>query len=113
MPVNVFFTGTVNVDETTYMFSPKVLDRAFTIEFDQVDLEGFTRGESHEGQSDLDLEPETSLRSKYRPPERRTGLNSARTAELHYKALLQLHKILQTEHSHFGYRVANENRPGL
>jgi 5-methylcytosine-specific restriction endonuclease McrBC GTP-binding regulatory subunit McrB len=31
IPSNVFFTGTVNVDETTYMFSPKVLDRAFTI----------------------------------------------------------------------------------
>ena len=108
VPVNVFFTGTVNVDETTYMFSPKVLDRAFTIEFDQVDLEGFTRGESHEGQSDLDLEPETSLRSKYRPPERQDWVEFSKTAELHHKALLQLHKILQTEHSHFGYRVANE-----
>ena len=41
VPGNVLFTGTVNVDETTYMFSPKVLDRAFTIEFDQVDLGGF------------------------------------------------------------------------
>jgi len=29
---NVFFIGTVNIDETTYMFSPKVLDRAFVIE---------------------------------------------------------------------------------
>jgi 5-methylcytosine-specific restriction endonuclease McrBC GTP-binding regulatory subunit McrB len=32
IPSNVFFTGTVNVDETTHMFSPKVLDRAFAIE---------------------------------------------------------------------------------
>lgn len=30
---NLFIIGTVNVDETTYMFSPKVLDRANTIEF--------------------------------------------------------------------------------
>ncbi len=30
---NVFIIGTVNVDETTYMFSPKVLDRANVIEF--------------------------------------------------------------------------------
>lgn len=29
---NIFFIGTVNIDETTYMFSPKVLDRAFVIE---------------------------------------------------------------------------------
>jgi 5-methylcytosine-specific restriction protein B len=32
-PRNVWVVGTVNVDETTYMFSPKVLDRANTFEF--------------------------------------------------------------------------------
>jgi hypothetical protein len=32
-PPNLFVIGTVNVDETTYMFSPKVLDRANVIEF--------------------------------------------------------------------------------
>ena len=33
LPPNLFVVGTVNVDETTYMFSPKVLDRANVIEF--------------------------------------------------------------------------------
>lgn len=33
IPDNLLIVGTVNVDETTYMFSPKVLDRANTIEF--------------------------------------------------------------------------------
>jgi 5-methylcytosine-specific restriction protein B len=33
LPRNVFIIGTVNVDETTYTFSPKVLDRANVIEF--------------------------------------------------------------------------------
>ncbi len=41
LPANLFIIGTVNVDETTYMFSPKVLDRANVIEFrataDQMD----------------------------------------------------------------------------
>lgn len=32
-PDNLFVIGTVNVDETTYMFSPKVLDRANVLEF--------------------------------------------------------------------------------
>ena len=32
-PSNLFIIGTVNIDETTNMFSPKVLDRANTIEF--------------------------------------------------------------------------------
>lgn len=31
-PSNLFVIGTVNIDETTYMFSPKVLDRANVIE---------------------------------------------------------------------------------
>ena len=33
LPKNIFIIGTVNIDETTYMFSPKVLDRANVIEF--------------------------------------------------------------------------------
>jgi len=32
LPRNLIVVGTVNVDETTYLFSPKVLDRAFTFE---------------------------------------------------------------------------------
>ena len=42
-PSNLFIIGTVNIDETTYMFSPKVLDRANTIEFrlTEKDLEEF------------------------------------------------------------------------
>lgn len=38
-PKNVFIIGTVNIDETTYMFSPKVLDRANVIEFRITDNE--------------------------------------------------------------------------
>lgn len=38
IPPNLFFTGTVNMDETTYRFSPKVLDRANTIEFTEIEL---------------------------------------------------------------------------
>jgi len=43
LPKNLFIIGTVNIDETTYMFSPKVLDRANTIEFrlTEKDLEDF------------------------------------------------------------------------
>ena len=33
LPPNLFIVGTINVDETTYMFSPKVLDRSSVIEF--------------------------------------------------------------------------------
>ena len=33
IPKNLYIIGTINVDETTYLFSPKVLDRANVIEF--------------------------------------------------------------------------------
>jgi 5-methylcytosine-specific restriction protein B len=50
LPRNLFIIGTVNIDETTYMFSPKVLDRANTIEFrlTEKDLHDFI-------QSDIEL----------------------------------------------------------
>lgn len=43
VPSNLFIIGTVNIDETTNMFSPKVLDRANTLEFrvTQVEMEKF------------------------------------------------------------------------
>lgn len=40
LPPNLFVVGTVNMDETTYSFSRKVLDRAMTIEMNKVDLNG-------------------------------------------------------------------------
>ena len=38
LPDNLFIVGTVNIDETTYMFSPKVLDRSNTIEFETLSV---------------------------------------------------------------------------
>lgn len=38
IPENLYIVGTVNMDETTFPFSRKVLDRANTIEFSYVDL---------------------------------------------------------------------------
>lgn len=40
IPQNLIVVGTVNMDETTFSFSRKVLDRAMTIEMNKVDLEG-------------------------------------------------------------------------
>ena len=44
LPSNLRVIGTANMDETTHSFSPKVLDRAFTIEFDDPDLNSFASG---------------------------------------------------------------------
>lgn len=40
IPPNLIVVGTVNMDETTFSFSRKVLDRAMTIEMNEVDLRG-------------------------------------------------------------------------
>ena len=112
VPKNVFFTGTVNVDETTYMFSPKVLDRAFTIEFDRVDLAGYTDGvaRSESGELDLSAGKDGALRfTPYEKPTRDDWLEFTKIAHGRYERILrELHAILEEEHRHFGYRVANE-----
>lgn len=49
-PDNLYIVGTVNMDETTHSFSPKVLDRANTIEFNEVNLDYLP---DHEGEEIL------------------------------------------------------------
>ncbi len=107
VPPNVFFMGTVNVDESTYMFSPKVLDRAFAIEFDTVDLRGLGAGLETGG--DLELvrwsgrldPPARAARDDWRWLEEQQGGELA----AHVRAV---HDLLAVYHRHFGYRVATE-----
>lgn len=110
VPDNVFFTGTVNVDETTYMFSPKVLDRAFTIEFDRVDLNGYTDGSAPQESGGLDLGAGEALALKpYEKLRRAEWVEFCKLdGERYGKVLQKLHAVLEEEHRHFGYRVANE-----
>ena len=124
VPENVFFTGTVNVDETTYMFSPKVLDRAFTCELNDVDLEGYETGEYTGGSSALTLDSFDTLcsssdgtpnqidrqRREHRwRPGRRDWLDFCALLNGQFRdRLLELHTVLEEENRHFGYRTANE-----
>lgn len=51
IPQNLIVVGTVNMDETTFSFSRKVLDRAMTIEMNEVDLDaGLTERYEHIGE---------------------------------------------------------------
>lgn len=50
LPANLIVVGTVNMDETTFSFSRKVLDRAMTIEMNEVNLDaGLTERYEHIG----------------------------------------------------------------
>ena len=53
LPPNLFYVGTVNVDETTYMFSPKVLDRAHVLEVIALTPSQYVTGTSPEPTIDL------------------------------------------------------------
>lgn len=80
-PRNLYIAGTVNMDESTHAFSDKVLDRAFTLEFWDVDLPSFFQ--------------------------RRAAGGAARTERLE-KILIELHDLLKPVRRHFGYRAAGE-----
>jgi hypothetical protein len=110
LPPNLFIIGTVNVDETTYMFSPKVLDRANVIEFRvaETELETF-----------LDDPEVPNLRAL---SGKGTGFSKAFVAAANdprvsvpedvkdrFEAEMNLFFAILREHSaEFGYRVAHE-----
>lgn len=56
IPDTLITVGTVNIDETTYMFSPKVLDRANVIEFEPASVERYLSGTGNAMSTDSDVE---------------------------------------------------------
>lgn len=108
IPANVFFSGTVNVDESTYMFSPKVLDRANVIEFNEVHLNTYTEGTVDK--VNLILLGTEVLDRFYSPSDRRycNREDYQNLPEDGKSYLVKLLAILKEHNLHFGYRVANE-----
>jgi 5-methylcytosine-specific restriction protein B len=103
---NIFIIGTVNIDETTYMFSPKVLDRANTIEFrvDEINIKSFfdlpskidlsvlkTKGASM-GKSFLEIAVDNSIEKD----------------DEHTDILVKFFNELKKVGAEFGYRTAFE-----
>lgn len=112
---NLFVIGTVNVDETTYMFSPKVLDRAHVIEF-QVDPEDVGRflenpkplqpvPRAAAGQAEAFLDLSLRARGLMEPalPELPPAVKAAAN-----KHLLEVLEILQIGRFEFAFRTAKE-----
>ncbi|GIW07251.1 MAG: hypothetical protein KatS3mg060_2056 [Dehalococcoidia bacterium] len=108
VPPNLYFTGTVNVDETTYMFSPKVLDRAFTIELNEVEL-GKYSNPLDRAESDWSLPRLPNPLPPYQPPQREDWEAFGTLLESALRdTVTALNERLRKYHRHFGYRVANE-----
>lgn len=103
IPQNVYFIGTVNMDETTFPFSKKVLDRANTIEFSHVDLD--YNFEEHQEEKSVCLH-NNFLRSDFLIledcKEHQDILNRV------ILILKQINDVLKKSNIHFGYRVRDE-----
>lgn len=104
LPNNLFVVGTINVDETTYMFSPKVLDRANVIEFrinkDQM-------GEYLDGTCSLGpLEKLTECASDF--VNISSGKVSVSLDDSMKETLLGVFDTLSKIQKEFGYRTASE-----
>jgi 5-methylcytosine-specific restriction protein B len=109
LPKNLFVIGTVNVDETTYMFSPKVLDRANVIEFRMVieDLEAFLQEPIKP-----DLDSLAGRGAHFAEPFLRASASEA-VVPANFKAqfeeeLSALFAVLHKHHAEFGFRTAYE-----
>ena len=105
-PKNLFIIGTVNIDETTYMFSPKVLDRANTLEFrvDSSNLKTF-----FEKPMKIDL----SLIESKGAEMAENFLEIAQdkeiqNEEIYKEAFLKFFEELKKVGAEFGYRTATE-----
>ncbi|MCT7464887.1 AAA family ATPase [Aliarcobacter cryaerophilus] len=118
IPINVFTIGTVNVDETTYMFSPKVLDRANVIEFNNVDFKSIYEIEDTEGLlSNIKQfkKDEFYFNANNLLPSLEVSIatsndvkNFKSSAPEEFKDILKIFIALEKENMHFGYRVMNE-----
>ncbi|WP_255550432.1 AAA family ATPase [Sporosarcina sp. E16_3] len=110
LPENLYIIGTVNMDETTHPFSKKVLDRANTIEFNEIYLENF---DFFEEQEEVEVQPQPqpilneqlvanyiSLKDVYDTHSSLITLVSNR--------LVAINKFLEPLNAHVGYRVRDE-----
>ena len=101
IPENLYIIGTVNMDETTFPFSKKVLDRANTIEFSFVNL----MAKTHKGQAIPQKLDNSFLKSEY------LYLHDCDDEDFIDSIcfdLEELNQILLKANLHVGYRVRDE-----
>jgi 5-methylcytosine-specific restriction endonuclease McrBC GTP-binding regulatory subunit McrB len=108
LPSNLFIIGTVNIDETTYMFSPKVLDRANTIEFrvTKNEIETFFANRKEVNMDKLKTRGASTAQSFMKMAERRE-FGEQDLTETH-KTLVSFFEQLKKTGAEFGYRSASE-----
>lgn len=104
-PENLYLIGTVNMDETTHSFSRKVLDRANTIEMNEVDLNWLNRTKLDE--SDISIADNSLFKSEFIQS---TDLDQSSKNMISDQLikLININEILKIGDMHFAYRVRDE-----
>lgn len=107
-PKNLFIIGTVNIDETTYMFSPKVLDRASVIEFrvTKDEMENYLKSNSNVNLQNLESEG-ANMAESFVAIANDTSLEVENPDTLN-TTLLKFFSELKKNGAEFGYRSASE-----
>lgn len=104
IPSNLAIVGSVNMDDTTFGFSRKVLDRAFVIEFSDVDLSLIGGDDVTPIVQDWHADDWRRESATLAGHPRRSEASVVRVIE----TLTELNALLQLAQLHFGYRVRDE-----
>lgn len=104
IPENVYLIGTVNMDETTHPFSKKVLDRANTIEFNDIFLAQFPDEEQGTALSPTST-PNQFLKSDYLQLVDAFNVETKPLIVRTTNSLVQINGILEEIHAHVGFRI--------
>ena len=105
LPDNLYIIGTVNMDETTHPFSKKVLDRANTIEFSDVDLTGYRN--QIVNKVEPIVQTNDQLRGKYLHLLHAVDIDKPYIDAVVDK-LAEINRVLIPAGLHVGYRVRDE-----
>lgn len=104
LPANLIVMGTVNMDETTFSFSRKVLDRAMTIVMNDVDLDAYFSGKSDVISHEMDND---TLKALIERPINGRDVKDDDTAMVR-KFFEAVNTVLDGTPFKLGYRAINE-----
>ncbi|WP_082232068.1 MrcB family domain-containing protein [Halobacillus massiliensis] len=107
IPPNLFIIGTVNMDETTHPFSKKVLDRANTIECNDVHLDTLSFLEEEGGRDEPIYLTNERLQSKYLRLKDAYVSNKELVGNV-TEELVKINELLKAIQAQVGYRVRDE-----
>ena len=103
LPPNLMVMGTVNMDETTFSFSRKVLDRAMSVEMNEVDYDKFLSGETEAFPLLTDFNALLVNR-----PQKASEVKDDIESEKVVEYLKDVNALLEDTPFKLGYRAANE-----